>query len=157
MRIMRIIILILVLGSLVSGCSRKLSDSATRTTMDSVYVKEREYYRDTVIIIKGDTVHLTIPASATQGRTISTSKGKATVSVRMQHDTIYAAAHCDETELQLKLKEKEVQVYRSVYDSLMQKETYVKLKVPDSVKYLAIFGGLCLLLMLIYIIFLLKK
>lgn len=151
------LILILVLLVLASGCSRRISDSASRTHKDSVFIKEREFFRDTIIIIKGDTAHITIPTKAAQGRAITSSKGKATVSVMMKHDTIYANAICDETQLQLHLKEKEVQLYKTVYDSLLQQQTFLKLKVPDSVKYLAIFGALCLLLMLIYIIYLLKK
>lgn len=151
---MRILFLVLVLAGLAGGCSHKLAESSSRTSKDSVFIREREYYRDTVIIIKGDTARLKIPAR--DGRATA-SDGRATVNVQIAHDTVYATASCDEAELKLQLKNKEVEIYKHVYDSLLTAQTFLKFKVPDSVKWLAIFGALCLVLMLIYIIYLIKK
>ena len=151
---MRIYFLVLMIGLLAGGCNQKLAESSSRTSKDSVYIHEREYYRDTVIIIKADSARLKIPAK--DGRATA-SDGRATVHVQIAHDTVYATASCDEAELKLQLKNKEVEIYKYVYDSLLTAQTFLKFKIPDSVKWLSIFGALCLVLMLIYIIYLIKK
>lgn len=139
-----------------AGCSRKLSSSSTRISQDSTFVKVTERDRDTTVHVAGDTARLKTNIK-NLNKPVTAKSGNASVSVQLVHDTLYAEARCEELELKLKLKDKETAIYRQLYDSLTSAQTFIKLQIPDTVKWFAIFGFLVIVLVIIYIIYLIKK
>ncbi len=139
-----------------TGCARKLAQQSVSVKSDSVHVRERVIPKDT--ILKRSREASSVAVSVNDSRIpVLKSSGHSSVMVHTINDTIYASGICDSVEIKFRYYEREIETFRKTFDSVINKETYIKFKVPDSIKWFAIFGFLVVVLAVIYIIHLLKK
>jgi len=137
------IIYIVTLALLISGCAtRKAIQSANKTTIkDSIRVKTNYKYRDTTIYIVGDTNTIKVPIIKIAEQPVYQKSRYTTLSLQRSGNNVVAECRLDSLALQLKLKDKEVEMQRWYIEKQENTIVIPKKYIPKMIKWLAFIGG----------------
>ena len=122
-----------------SSCSSSKSISE-KQERDSLIINER--YEKLPIRIPESKVNLQIPAlnlpKLPQGASYSDKQGQANVKVRVENDTVYIEASCDEIIAEMERMEREIYYLKDTAESLLEEKKPPEIGIKTVIKWFSV-------------------